>query len=169
MKGGNTTPADEIQAYSGYGGRPVVGLYQPLSIEGLRWAAFAEIPEEVAFASADFFELVLLSTLAITIVFVVVIAFWMARRLVEPIVSLSKAAKLVASGSYDADLLPVEGGEIGELSSNFNSMVQSLVEGEVHRRGQDWLAEGERGLVEVVRGSPNVAELSQDVISYLAR
>ncbi len=169
VKGGDASPADEIQTYNGYGGRDVVGLYHPLSIEGLQWAAFAEIPRETAFASADFFEFVLLCMLAITIVFVVVIASWMARRLVTPIVSLSKAAKVVAAGNYDADPLPIEGGEIGELSGNFNSMVQSLVAGEVHQRGQDWLAEGERGLVEMMRGSPNVADLSQDVISYLAR
>ena len=63
-----------------------------------------------------------------------VLALYVSRRLVGPVLGLSHAADEVAAGHYDTPV-PVRGaGEIGHLAERFSEMAERLAEAETHER-----------------------------------
>ena len=61
-------------------------------------------------------------------------AWYLARRLVTPLLTLSRAADQVAAGSYDVDIGRSGPGEIGHLEERFGEMAQRLAEAEALER-----------------------------------
>lgn len=61
----------------------------------------------------------------ITVIFVV-LALWLARTLTRPIKRLSEEVEKVAAGDFSVALKVQSKDEIGELTANFNTMVQSV-------------------------------------------
>ncbi|HLM34787.1 MAG TPA: HAMP domain-containing sensor histidine kinase [Gaiellaceae bacterium] len=76
-----------------------------------------------------------LAVAAILGLLVAAIAAWyLARRLVKPLLALSRAADQVAAGSYDVDIGRSGPGEIGHLEERFGEMAQRLAEAEALER-----------------------------------
>jgi len=63
-----------------------------------------------------------------------VLAFFFSRRLVRPVLALSRAADQVAAGRYDVQVPTRAPGEIGHLAERFGEMEQKLAEAEVRER-----------------------------------
>lgn len=62
------------------------------------------------------------------------LAWYLSRRLVKPVLQLSRAADRVASGDYDVDVPPNAPGELGHLSERFGEMADRLAEAEQTER-----------------------------------
>ncbi len=54
------------------------------------------------------------------------LAFYLARRITEPVLHLTEATERVADGDLDFRLTPLSGGEIGRLVRSFSRMVEDL-------------------------------------------
>jgi len=63
-----------------------------------------------------------------------VLAFFVSRRLVRPVLALSRAADQVAAGRYDVEVPTNAPGEIGHLAERFGEMEQKLAESEARER-----------------------------------
>src|SRR5205814_6236715 len=63
-----------------------------------------------------------------------VLAFFFSRRLVKPVLALSRAADEVAGGHYDVAVPTRAPGEIGHLAERFGEMAQKLAESEARER-----------------------------------
>ena len=61
-------------------------------------------------------------------------AMYLSRRLVEPVLGLSRAADEVAAGRYDTPVPARGAGEIGHLAERFSEMAERLAEAETHER-----------------------------------
>ncbi|HWE80472.1 MAG TPA: HAMP domain-containing sensor histidine kinase [Gaiellaceae bacterium] len=62
------------------------------------------------------------------------LAWYVSRRLVRPLLGLSRAADEVAGGNYDVVVPHRAAGEIGHLSERFDEMTQRLMESEARER-----------------------------------
>jgi two-component system OmpR family sensor kinase len=62
------------------------------------------------------------------------LAWYLSRRIVRPVLQLSHAADEVASGNYDVQVPPRAPGELGHLSERFGEMAQRLGEVEAMER-----------------------------------
>jgi len=63
-----------------------------------------------------------------------VLAAYLSRRIVRPVLALSRATDEVAAGNYDIDLPGSAAGEIGHLSERFQEMTERLMESEARER-----------------------------------
>ena len=63
-----------------------------------------------------------------------VLAVYVSRRLVRPVLGLSHAADEVAAGRYDTPVPERGAGEIGHLADRFSEMAARLAEAETHER-----------------------------------
>jgi signal transduction histidine kinase len=63
-----------------------------------------------------------------------VLAFYLSRRLVRPVLALSRAADEVAAGNYDVKVPGRAAGEIGHLADRFGEMAAQLAEAEARER-----------------------------------
>ena len=61
-------------------------------------------------------------------------AWYVSRRVVDPLLSLSRATDVVAGGSYDVRLPLRAPGEIGHLAERFDGMTRRLMESEARER-----------------------------------
>jgi signal transduction histidine kinase len=62
------------------------------------------------------------------------LAWYLSRRLVRPVLTLSRAADEVAAGNYDVEVPARAAGEIGHLAERFGGMAQRLAEAEARER-----------------------------------
>jgi two-component system OmpR family sensor kinase len=62
------------------------------------------------------------------------LAWYLSRRIVKPVLALSRSADEVAAGNYAVDLPDSAPGEIGHLTRRFGEMAQRLAEGEALER-----------------------------------
>ena len=69
-----------------------------------------------------------LGMLFATLVGAVGLGFWLARRLAEPILKLTKGAKTIAAGRFDARVTVTTRDESGALAEAFNQMADTLEE-----------------------------------------
>ncbi len=99
----------------------------PVIFSGVQWGwvsigysvdKYNEHMQKIYFNSA----FMLLATLFVSLLFSYVLAQW----IVKPIVSLNSAAKRVANGDLDVEVKIDSKGEIGELASSFNHMVNTI-------------------------------------------
>ncbi|MFI5302035.1 MAG: ATP-binding protein, partial [Polyangiales bacterium] len=61
-------------------------------------------------------------------------ALYLSRRVVRPVLALSRAADEVAAGRYDVAVPPRAPGEIGHLADRFGEMAEKLAEAEARER-----------------------------------
>ncbi len=72
--------------------------------------------------------------LAFGLLVVGALAWYVSRRLVRPLLGLSRAADEVAAGNYEVAVPRRAAGEIGHLSERFEEMAQRLMESEARER-----------------------------------
>ena len=120
--------------YDGPHGERVIGIHANLVIKGVPYGLIAEIEESVAFAATHRLQDIAISLLLVTSVVVLLIAVFVAGRIVKPVRHLSAVANRVAVGNLDVNVLyEGRGDELGTLARSFSEMGLSL-------RGQAELA-----------------------------
>ncbi len=117
---------EAVFVYDGPDGTRVLGVHKNFSIAGVDWGLVAEMPVDVAFASANQLKNLDISLVLVTGVLVAVIAIVITRRIARPIAQLSEAAKRVTQGDLTQAIDSSATDEIGELCYSFNGMVYHL-------------------------------------------
>lgn len=158
-----------IQSYENVYQEQVLGTFYPVNVAGVPLMMISEIREADAFASVTRFRDRLLFTTGITILLVLFTAVLVTRRLVKPIRTITAWANRVAQGEYDHVEVISGHNEISELSRSFSEMTNQLrrVIGENERKS--WLQDGQAGLNDSMRGEQDLAELSWNIVTYLAK
>jgi len=130
--GDYTTQAEakaQNRSYStALGGVPVVGM--TAYIPALNWVIVTEVDEEEAYAAATSLRNTMLLTIFISIILIVVSAYFISRTITNPINKVVVMLKDIATGDGDLTMrLNVAArDEVGELASWFNTFVGKLQE-----------------------------------------
>lgn len=113
---------------------PIVGADQTIATAQIRYPEVARIlnPQDEKFSAAIFHSLIFAGVLALMIG--MLMSYWMSRRLVAPLQSLTEAANRIGSGQFD-ERVPVNSkDEIGRLANAFNGMADRLKHQEYLRK-----------------------------------
>lgn len=71
-------------------------------------------------------SLTTVSMVVVTAVFISILGLFLARSLVDPVVEMAIAAKMIASGQYDRSMNIATDDEIGNLALSINTMTQKI-------------------------------------------
>jgi signal transduction histidine kinase len=110
-----------------YRGVPVLAAYRyiPISLES-GWGLVVKRDKAELFASLRNDLAYSMLTGLLGIIFVVVLTFVLSRHITVPIRSLSRVARKVSEGDFDARAPVTTSDEVGQLATVFNSMTQRL-------------------------------------------
>ena len=158
-----------IQSYENVYHEQVLGTFYPVNVAGTPLMMISEVREVDAFASVTRFRDRLIFITGVTILLVLLMAMLITRRLVKPIRTITEWVNQVAQGEYDQVEVMSGHNEIGELSRSFSEMTDQLrqVIGENERKS--WQQNGQAGLNDSMRGEQDIAELSRNIVTYLAK
>ena len=135
---------------------------------------YSRLAESVESASAEYeklqylrrpltfsFVLTLSLVTLMTLLIALLIAIYLARRLVAPLRDLAEGTQAVAQGDYGKQLPVTSGDELGVLVSSFNRMTQEISSAQTAVRNSQFEAEKQRAYLETV-----LAHLSSGVMSF---
>ncbi len=92
----------------------------------------------------------------------------LSRRIVHPVLALSKGAREIAKGDYTGIIKVNSKNEIGHLSQIFNEMTQNLYHVKQENDLQNWINEGRNQLNDTMRNCDNLKALCTAVVKCLA-
>ncbi|NOZ54168.1 MAG: response regulator [Gammaproteobacteria bacterium] len=118
---------DQEQAaffYRGPNGNQVIGIHHTLQLSGVKWVLISEINEDEALTEVTDLAKVTLVLVCFTIIIVVLLAIFQARRITKPIASLVDASMAVAAGERGQWVDVIATNEIGQLAEAFNHMLR---------------------------------------------
>mgnify|MGYP001438652217 CR=1 FL=1 len=135
---------------------------------------YSRLGENVESASAEYeklqylrrpltfsFVLTLSLVTLMTLLIALLIAIYLARRLVAPLRDLAEGTQAVAQGDYGKQLPVTSGDELGVLVSSFNRMTQEISSAQTEVRNSQYEAEKQSAYLETV-----LAHLSSGVMSF---
>jgi diguanylate cyclase (GGDEF)-like protein len=67
-----------------------------------------------------------LGIVIIVTIFIAVLGFILAKKMIEPIIDIAIEARLIAGGDFDRSIKTDQEGEIGDLASSLNSMTEKI-------------------------------------------
>ncbi len=105
--------------------KPVLRELQPIDIFDKHWILISEINESEILASVNSEVRILVAMVFVTAIFVLIIAFVLAKRLASPIVTLAKESMRVAEGKVGQRVDINEHNEIGLLAEAYNHMLET--------------------------------------------
>lgn len=120
-----------IDSYVGYLGKPVIGAYSPLSIEGFDWGIITEIDQEEGFTAVEEIKSSTLLYSSVTLVVALILAsgagIWFAAGISAPISNLSETVARIAQEN-DLTIQVQESGddEIVQAAASVNLLVHRL-------------------------------------------
>ncbi|WP_067517167.1 response regulator [Endozoicomonas ascidiicola] len=149
-------------------GEEVLGTYLPVNIAGSSMIMLSEVTHREAFASVQKFQNRLILLISIVFVLVVIVAFFVTRKLVKPLRQIIKWVNRVASGDY-IEVVELKGSnEISELSHSFGEMTRKLRTISSENQRRNWLQDGMAGLNDSIRGEQSMADLCHNIVAYIA-
>lgn len=95
-------------------------------VPSLDWGLVAKIDTKEAFAFAVYLRNVTIFFVGITMVLVVIVALFFAKKFSDPITRLTQKTKLISRGGLTFSINTKRNDEIGQLSNSFDTMVHSL-------------------------------------------
>ena len=135
---------------------------------------YSRLGESVESASAEYeklqylrrpltfsFVLTLSLVTLMTLLIALLIAIYLARKLVAPLRDLAEGTQAVAQGDYGKQLPVTSGDELGVLVSSFNRMTQEISSAQTAVRNSQFEAEKQSAYLETV-----LAHLSSGVMSF---
>lgn len=90
------------------------------------WVAYVSLPVKVAMQGLGPLRFFLFSSLSIASLFGIVLAFWLSRRMLRPVLTLRDAVSDAGKGNYDHVLPPALYEELEELSLSFRDMMTAV-------------------------------------------
>ena len=105
--------------------RDCLVLQQPLSDSGWRLALVC--PEEDIFRGYNNMIMVIVSIIVIGILFMFASCYYVVRRTVKPVITLTRQTTAIASGHFDSQIAPsARIDEVGKLQNSFHTMQQTI-------------------------------------------
>ena len=155
-------------------GREVGNIDRVLQVLDPLPLRYSRLGESVESASAEYeklqylrrpltfsFVLTLSLVTLMTLLIALLIAIYLARRLVAPLRDLAEGTQAVAQGDYGKQLPVTSGDELGVLVSSFNRMTQEISSAQTEVRNSQYEAEKQSAYLETV-----LAHLSSGVMSF---
>jgi len=155
-------------------GRQVGDINRVLQVLDPLPLRYSRLAESVESASAEYeklqylrrpltfsFVLTLSLVTLMTLLIALLIAIYLARRLVAPLRDLAEGTQAVAQGDYGKQLPVTSGDELGVLVSSFNRMTQEISSAQIAVRNSQFKAEKQSAYLETV-----LAHLSSGVMSF---
>ncbi|MCB0166176.1 MAG: HAMP domain-containing protein [Anaerolineae bacterium] len=112
--------------YPDYRGQPILGAYTP--IEQMNWGLLVEVDKSEALASAYKMRNLGLLVGLITTVIVVGAALFVARKVTQPILRMTEAARRLATGDVNQSVEITSKDELGVMASAFQEMMAYMQE-----------------------------------------
>ncbi len=109
--------------YSGPDAHQVIGIHREIKLPGVNWILISEIDRDEALLAAHRLGRITLAIFLFTVVLVLVLAFYLARRITGPIIKLADASMAVAEGQLDQQVVIQDNNEISVLARAFNHML----------------------------------------------
>ncbi len=105
--------------------KPVLREQRPVVLLNKHWILISEIDEAEVLSSVNSEARILVAVVFITAIFVLIIAFVLAKRLSSPIVTLANESMRVAEGKVGQRVDVTEHNEIGLLAEAYNHMLDT--------------------------------------------
>lgn len=104
-------------------------------------------------------------------VLAVVIAFYMIRMVIIPVITVTNTFKQITEDDVDLDIRIKRDSndELGEMAKHFNKFMTKLKEMIDHNRNQSWLKTGQAELNERIRGDQQLPVLCSNIVGYIAK
>ncbi len=112
--------------FTDYVGAQVIGAYEPLNYEDLRWVIISKMNQAEAFARVNQLLRLVLGIASGTVVVVIFVALWQATALSNPLVKITEVAQKVAAGDLEVTAEVKARDETGVLANAFNRMIKQL-------------------------------------------
>lgn len=109
---------------------------------------------------------------AVAVIFVsVLIGFFLARMVVEPVTTVTETFKRISEGDADLNvrLNADSKDELGAMAKYFNTFMFKLTEIMTENRNQNWIKSGHAELTENINGEVNIPVLANKVINYISK
>ncbi len=145
----------------------VLGIHSGFDIKGIPFGVIAEIGEKEAFASVRSLRQIVIVLILSTIVIVVLVAFFVSRRIVHPVKLLTDGARQVSQGNLEYQISIVSSDEIGKLTKSFNEMSHKLLLSRQEEERQSWMQEGLSNLDDILRGEKDLDVFSSDLVTFI--
>ncbi|QSZ40633.1 PAS domain S-box protein [Sulfurimonas aquatica] len=129
-KNKNPKMKEELLSYMGPDGTKVLGLYYPISILGKNWVHISEIDASLFYKDSHELMKNILGLMILTVLLIVVLSLWIAKRITSPIAYLNNQAHRYIKGEKSVSLLLNSKDEIGQLSDTFHTMMKQQQEHE---------------------------------------
>jgi HAMP domain-containing protein len=123
IKGSEGYDAD---GYKDYRGVNVLGFWQWMPDYG--WGVIAEIDVDEGYGIIYTLRDYIMLVFGLVSIGVIVVAFFLGKKISAPIHHIAEVARKVASGDYNARVVYNSNDEIGELASSINKMAENLEE-----------------------------------------
>ncbi|WP_428323772.1 sensor histidine kinase [Nitrosopumilus sp.] len=120
----NETTELNLNGYSNYLGAIVVGSVSPVKETG--WSYVAEVDKNEAFQKIISFQILTVSIFGIVLIGMVSMALYFASTFTSPIKKLQNATEQIIQGNFDIKTAENSRDDIGQLTRNFQNMVQTL-------------------------------------------
>ena len=119
--------ADEEEAFDYVGpfGQKVLGVHHAVKIGNIEWGLIAEVDEAEALAPAQWMAQLTLMILLVLFLIVVVVAFFVSRRITQPLKALVSSSQQAAEGHLDQQVEIPAVEEMAQLGNAFNAMLES--------------------------------------------
>jgi len=113
-----------LKPYSGPEGNTVYGYQTTIKIANINWLLMSEITQEEALATSNEIQNMTFFFGALLVMFAGITGSLLSKRIVKPIINLSKVTHAVAQGESHQQANIEQDDEIGELAKTFNHMIQ---------------------------------------------
>jgi len=107
-----------------YRGEKVIAHWRNINL--VNWGLVAKIDQKEAFSSVRTLKNYIVGFSIAFIIILIIIAFWISKKMVGPLNSLNKFSVRVASGEYDNHPKVTSNDEIGQLTVAFINMANQL-------------------------------------------
>ena len=90
------------------------------------WSVIVEVPVMKAYKPVFMTMILSVSVMIVSIVFSIILSFYYARKIINPVIELRDATKKIGKGQKYSRIKDDSNNEIGDLAASFNEMVEDL-------------------------------------------
>jgi methyl-accepting chemotaxis protein len=117
-----------VSEFSNYRAIPVLGVYQPVQIENVKWGLINVINEDEVNAPINQLGILMLIIFLVVALIFSALAFFIAKQLTDPLTAVTRAARQIALGNINQEVKVVNHDEVGVVAEAFQTMILYLHE-----------------------------------------